>query len=226
MTASIIHIFNIDAVSATPPVDVLLDDKDHGVTCISINAQVDGHPLSEGSHFVIVKTGELVLEGSDRQPVTVRAGQACMVPAGAGWTVKSTPEITAVHIAATGEQGTGAPVLLDPASPPSMVACDATPASLLTSETPQQADVTVASGAGGQMNAGAWSTTGYSRVPIPFPKHEIMYLLEGNLTLTEQNGSRHAFGAGDVFLAVKDAVFDWQTDGLTKVYLTFTPKAG
>ncbi|WP_116655043.1 cupin domain-containing protein [Pelagibacterium sediminicola] len=226
MTASITHIFNIDAVSETPPVGVLLDDKDHGVTCTAINAQVDGRPLDDGSHFVIVKSGELVLEGSDRQPVTVRVGQACMVPSGAGWTLTSTPEISAVHVAAAGEHGAGSPVLLDPASPPAMATCDPTPASLLTSETPEQADVTVASGARGQMNAGAWSTTAYSRVPIAFPKHEIMYLLEGNLTLTEQDGSRHAFGAGDVFLAVKDTVFDWQTDGLTKIYLTFTPKAG
>lgn len=224
MTTGITRIFSITD-TLDPVTGVLLDDPERGLICEYVGPRPEGYALSGGTHFFLIRFGRMMLRAPGEDSLTVSAGQACMVPGAKGWTLATSPEISAVCFSASGDAGAARPVVLDPACPPSMTECASTPASLLVSGMPEQADITVSSGAKGQMNAGAWRTTAYRRISIPFPKHEIMYLLEGNLVLTQEDGTRHIFGAGDVFLARKGTVFDWETDGLTKFYLTFTPRA-
>lgn len=224
MTTGITHIFNLNDTPRDREPVVLLRDRERGITCEMI---ADGsQTFGAGSQYFAVQSGTITLTAPGEDSFTVGAGQACMLPAASGWSLTASSGISALRFGFAGDNGTGRPVLLDPAIPPAMEVCAPTPASLLVSGHPEQHDIVLANAANGQMNVGAWSTTAYARKSIPFPKHEVMYLLDGNLVLTEQDGTRHAFGTNDVFLVRKNTVFDWRTDGLTKFYLTFTLKDG
>src|SRR5690606_23854411 len=103
------------------------------------------------------------------------------------------------------------PVVIAPGAVPQTSPSTPTPAHLLISGDPKQSDVTIASDPTGRMNVGVWDTTAYHRRAIAFPKHEVMYLLDGNLALTDAEGTRHSFAKGDVFLVTLGTLCDWQT---------------
>ena len=77
----------------------------------------------------------------------------------------------------------------------------------------------------GQMSAGVWSTTPMHRKVMPFPRHELMMILEGAVTITDGDGKAQTFKAGDSFFAPKGAVFSWtSTEYVRKFYVIFQPK--
>ena len=68
---------------------------------------------------------------------------------------------------------------------------------LLLSGTPQQRDRRYFADPTGQMTVGVWSSTPYHRKTIPFPRHELMHILEGEVTITEDGQPPRTFKAGD-----------------------------
>ena len=51
----------------------------------------------------------------------------------------------------------------------------------------------------GNMFAGMWDSTSFESEMKPFPCHEFVQLLEGEVTISQDNGAVHEFRAGDVF---------------------------
>jgi len=81
------------------------------------------------------------------------------------------------------------------------------------------------SDASGQMNVGLWDTTDMHTRPLPFARNELMHLLEGEVTLTNGDGQRFGFRAGQTFMVPKGISYQWDSSGyVRKVYCTFTPK--
>jgi uncharacterized cupin superfamily protein len=61
---------------------------------------------------------------------------------------------------------------------------------------------------------------------IPFPWHEMVRLLEGEVKITEADGAVHLFKAGDAFFIPKGTICKWQTNGyLKKFYSILDPVA-
>jgi len=203
----------------------LFTDPEHEVSCQILDAQSE--PPQTGIAFVVVERGRVSVS-LDGYEETVEPGSAFAVADAGAWSwdcsadarylVMSTPN-------AASDSDTPRFVTLVPGALPCLEPSTPTPQHLLISGSPEQADITVLSGSEGQCNVGAWRTTAYHRKAIAFPKHEVMYLLDGNLILSEPEGTEHRFEAGDVFLMTKDTVCDWKTDGLEKIYCTFTPRA-
>jgi uncharacterized cupin superfamily protein len=48
---------------------------------------------------------------------------------------------------------------------------------------------------------------------LPFPWHEMVQLLEGEVNITEADGYSHRFQAGDAFFIPKGTVCRWQSSG-------------
>ncbi len=78
----------------------------------------------------------------------------------------------------------------------------------------------------GQFTVGVWQTTGYHRKLIDFPRHELMHLLEGSVTFTDDKGATQTFRAGDTFFVPLGTPNSWKSEGnVRKIYCIFQPRS-
>jgi uncharacterized cupin superfamily protein len=97
---------------------------------------------------------------------------------------------------------------------------------LLLSGAPQQHDKQYFADMTGQWTVGVWDSTPYHRKTIPFPRHELMHILEGEVTITEDGQPPRTFKAGDTFVVPMGTPCDWKTtEYIRKIYCIFQPKA-
>lgn len=81
---------------------------------------------------------------------------------------------------------------------------------LLLTAAPKQRSADLFSDESGQWSVGIWESTSYERKAIAFPRHELMHILEGAVTLTESGGASHTFKAGDTFLIERGTRCTWK----------------
>lgn len=177
--------------------------------------------------FVMVLEGQVVIVEVGRESV-FGPGDSFIIPKGCrciwnqcGYFKKFMVMSSGPHLAA----GSGVPqviaidphVALAPFAPPS--------ASLLLSPVPTQHAHDYFEDATGQFTIGVWDTTGYTRKLIDFPRHELMHLLEGSVTFTDDKGSTRTFNAGDTFFVPLGTPNAWTSEGyLRKIFVIFQPK--
>lgn len=207
----------------TPEWRVVFTDETLGVTCYSGPLPASAGSLDDAYVFGQVIDGTVKLPGGEQakpgEIFGLAPGQADGWEPSPGASVyvmaytPPSPPASSEAILRAGRSDIG----IIPASTP-------TPTHLLISGDPRQGDFTMRMDPSTQWNVGAWETTAYHRIATTFPKHEVMYLLEGWIELTDAASTTHRFEAGDTFLVTKGTVCDWNTGGLRKFYATFTPK--
>ncbi len=75
-----------------------------------------------------------------------------------------------------------------------------------------------------QMFVGLWESTPFERAVAPFPRNELMCILEGSVTLTDGDGVEHRFNAGDAAYVPMGAPCGWKnTEPVRKFYVIFEP---
>jgi len=78
----------------------------------------------------------------------------------------------------------------------------------------------------GQLTAGIWSATPYARKAIVFPRHELMHIVEGSVTLSDGAGRQETFVAGDTCFVPKAATVGWSSAvPVRKLFCSYTPRA-
>jgi uncharacterized cupin superfamily protein len=76
----------------------------------------------------------------------------------------------------------------------------------------------------GQLTAGVWDCTPMTTKGGPFPRHELMSILEGSVTIREEGVGDHVFKAGDTFLVEKGAPISWKSEEyVRKYFMIFYP---
>ncbi len=71
----------------------------------------------------------------------------------------------------------------------------------------------------GNMFVGMWDSTPFDSEMRPFPWHELVQLLEGEVAITEADGVTHLFQAGDAYFIPMGTVCKWQATGyIKKIY--------
>ena len=70
----------------------------------------------------------------------------------------------------------------------------------------------------GNLFVGMWDSTAFETEMLPFPCHEFVHLLEGEITITEADETVNVFTAGDVFMVPKGTVCSWKTTGYVKKF--------
>jgi len=178
--------------------------------------------------FMIVVAGEVVVVEEDRETV-VGAGESFFIPKGrrciwnqSGYAKKFMVMFDdAARRSADGTQPIfkiDPQVTLAPSTPPT--------ADMLHSPVPTQHAHEYFADATGQFTAGVWQTTGYHRQLIEFPRHELMHLLEGSVTFTDDQGGSQTFKAGDTFFVPLGTPNAWKSEGtLRKIYCIFEPRS-
>lgn len=99
-----------------------------------------------------------------------------------------------------------------------MVVMEDTEPFIIVGEQPVQRDYNYFTNDTEDMFVGLWDSTPFESEMAPFPTHEFVQLLEGEITITEEDGTVNRFKAGDVFFVPKGTVCSWKTDSYVKKY--------
>jgi len=122
----------------------------------------------------------------------------------------STPDI--------GSADGGVMVLVPDALEAGLEKMDTTDPFEIRGDAPRQRDNILFTNDAGNMFVGMWDSTAFESELKPFPCHEFVQLLEGEVTITEQDGAEQKFKAGDVFFIPMGTVCSWKADGYIKKY--------
>jgi uncharacterized cupin superfamily protein len=126
------------------------------------------------------------------------------------------------------ESADGGVMVLDPgALEASMKKMGSTDPFEIGGDAPVQRDNIVFTNDAGNMFVGMWDSTAFESEMKPFPCHEFVHLLEGEATITEEDGTVHQFKADDTFFIPEGTVCSWSvTDYVKKFYSILDMSAG
>ncbi len=183
------------------------------------NGQVSGLPTDE---FVLVLEGKLEIE-SDHGVLTLGPDDCAAIPFGTSFRWDAADDMLAVVYAAPTDRpgNTTAPVMIDknaplnPSNPPAL--------ENLLGEVPTCRGFSDYVSANSEFACGTWDSTPYHRRQIPYRQVELMLLLAGEVTFTDQNASV-SFATGDVCLFVRGDGCAWLSEEyVKKVFATQRP---
>jgi hypothetical protein len=118
-----------------------------------------------------------------------------------------------------GVPAAGAVKAVDPSiTPEQMTVLEATDPFIIEGEKPTQRDYIYFTNDTEDMFVGMWDSTPFESEMAPFPCHEFVRLLEGEIIITEEDGTVQTFVKDDVFFVPKGTVCSWKTTGYVKKY--------
>lgn len=210
-----------------------LDDKALGLSagvwdCTAMTTKPGPYSVNE---FMILLEGAVTIVDAKGGETTVRAGESFIIPKGLVCSWKQTGYVRKFFVIFDDASGLAAPDpaalrVLRPDPKGALAPSEGPPAEVLIGPRPTQHDRGWFEDLTGQLTIGVWDSTPYRRKVIDFPRHELMHILEGEVTLTEEGGAPQTFRAGDTFFVPLGCRGDWVTTGyIRKIYCIFKPKA-
>jgi uncharacterized cupin superfamily protein len=163
------------------------------------------YPFTE---VLVVHRGGLVLH-SQKYRVAVAPGQSVVIGRGTEVQVHAQPQSLWAFCAAARSQGPEEAGLLPIDRYAALIPSPAPEASLLTSLSPQCRANNLFESTGSTLRVGVWDSTPYARKARPQPVHELMHLLEGEVSLQVENGPSVTATAGDTLFVAKGAPCAW-----------------
>lgn len=196
--------------------------------CTAFTAKMAPYPVNE---FMIVLEGGVSMVEADGRETTIGAGEAFVIPKGTICQWRQSGFMKKYYVIFDDSSGADPAkasaqkimkIDIDAAREPSPP-----PASdLLIGPSPTQTARNWIDDATGQWTMGVWDSTPYRRKAIPFPRHELMHLLEGSVTLSTPDGWHETYRTGDTFFVPMGANVEWHsTEYVKKYYCTMIPKA-
>lgn len=180
------------------------------------------------NEVMILLEGSVVIDHADGSQLEAKAGDAFFIPKGTVCSWRQAGDLKKFFVIHNDSSGLVAPAHAqlraakidvtaprDPAPPPD--------AALLLSPAPECREAVAFTDLTGQLTAGVWSATPYQRKVIPFPRHELMRIVDGAVTFTDEGGRAETFARGDTVFVPKGAATGWASSTpVTKVYCSFT----
>ena len=181
------------------------------------------------NEFMLVLEGSVTIAHENGAEDTIRAGESFVIPKGTPCVWKQTGDIRKFYAIFDDDSGEtlGDDKLVVRRPDPG---CDLDPvgeqdASRYIGGVPEQGVKVFFEDATGQMTVGVWSTTEMHTEPAPFPRNELMHILEGEVTITDGAGRATTYGAGDTFMVPKGMVYRWDSTGaVRKIFCIFQPR--
>ena len=188
-----------------------------------------------GDEFMWVLEGQVSMVDADEKEIRVRAGETfCIrnaIPISwkqVGFLRKffmtyADPRAAVPEIASADG---GVRVLDADAMAAGMTPMETTEPLVIVGEKPLQHDKVLFTNDAENYYVGMWDSTAFDSEMRPFPWHEMVQLLEGEVLITEADGSSHSFTAGDAFFIPMGTVCKWQTSAyVKKFYAILEPAA-
>ena len=177
-----------------------------------------------GDEFIWILEGEFAMLDGEGNAVEVKEGQsACIrnaIPVSwkqEGYLKKffityldpkaETPKITSAE---------GGVRVMDPNA--DLTPLDTTAPFTIKGPKPIQREHIVFTNDAGNMSVGVWDSEAMVSEMQPFPTHEFVQMLEGEVTITEDDGTAQTFRAGDCFFVPKGTVCSWEIKTYVKKY--------
>lgn len=195
--------------------------------CTAFTTKMGPYPVNE---FMIVLEGSVTMVEATGRETKVSAGESFVIPKGIVCQWKQEGYIKKYYVIFDDMSGA------DPAKASAQqvlkidTSLDRTPtespaANLLIGPSPKQSGRNWFEDGSKQWTMGVWDSTPYRRKAIPFPRHELMHLLEGSVTLSSPDGWQETYRAGDTFFVPMGANVEWlSTEYVRKYYCIMIPK--
>ncbi|MBI2253200.1 MAG: DUF861 domain-containing protein [Proteobacteria bacterium] len=196
--------------------------------CTAFTTKMGPYPVNE---FMIVLDGGVTMIEADGKETKISAGDAFIIPKGTVCQWRQTGYMKKYYVifddasGADPAKASAQKIMKVDISLPHEPSPSPAP-ELLLSPSPTQTGRNWIEDATGQWTMGVWDSTPYRRKAIPFPRHELMHLLEGSVTLATPEGWRETYKAGDTFFVPMGANVEWHnTEYVKKYYCIMIPKA-
>ncbi len=180
-----------------------------------------------GDEFMYVLEGEVAMMDGDGNATHVKPGETFCIRNGIPISWKQVGFLRKFYMtyenpnAQTADiaSADGGVLVLDPVKLQNgLIEMDNTEPFQIKGKAPLQHDSSAFVNDAGNMFVGMWDSTAFETEMRPFPSHEFVQLLEGEITITEGDGTTHQFKAGDVFFIPEGIVCSWKTNGYVKKY--------
>lgn len=172
------------------------------------DAVLDSYKQGESVYFRNAAPVSWVQEGHLRKFYITYLNPNRDVPCG----VPAEGAVRAVDLSVTAEQ---------------MAVLDDTDPFVVSGDQPIQRDHVYFTNDTEDMFVGLWDSTPFESEMAPFPTHEFVRLLEGEIVITEGDGTVNSFKAGDVFFVPMDTVCSWKAPRhVKKHYAVVMPPGG
>ena len=192
--------------------------------CTAHTLEFGPYPVDE---FMLVLDGSVNIVHEDGHEEIFRAGDAFVIPKGLPCQWKQTESIHKIYVILDDSE---TPI---PDEPVSNRAIRLSPSEGLAElqlsnpenfegGLPTQEDCSAFEDATGSFFSGTWTCSPMRRKAQRFGRFELMCLLEGGMTLTDDTGSEYSFAAPDVLLELPDTVSAWvSSKNVRKYYCIF-----
>jgi uncharacterized cupin superfamily protein len=210
-----------------------LDDADTGLMvgvwhCTPMTGRMDAWSTNE---VMVLLDGAVTIDHADGSSLTVSKGEAFFIPKGTlcSWRQEvDLKKFFVIHSDASGLAAADATSLkarkIDFRA--ALAPTDGPPASLLIGSAPICHEDVAFTDLTGQLTAGVWSATPYTRKAVASARHELMHVIEGEMTLSDGNGREETFVVGDTCFVPKGATAGWSSAvPVRKLFASFTPGA-
>jgi len=185
----------------------------------SDSGSVQSLPADE---FIIVHVGSLTI-AQQGFLLTLEPGQSTVLKKGAAFSWSTQGPVSLIFTRYSNSQaGDGAIVPIK--ENPQLELTGTPPAELLLTPPPVCRNYTDYRSADGEFVCGTWDSTPYHRRAMFYRHFELMYLLEGSVTLIDETDRASTFSKGDIFLVEQTARCTWESrEHVAKVYVIYRP---
>jgi uncharacterized cupin superfamily protein len=199
--------------------------------CTPMTENFGPYPVHE---FMFLLEGSVTMVLADGIEITVNAGQPFLIPKGLpcqwkqlGYVRKYFMIFENPTAQAVEDVSSQSIILPHPSGPPGgMAKIEIDDPSGYIGDLPTQHNHTYFEDPSAQFIAGVRDSTPYECSATQFSRNELIYLLEGALTLTDDAGQAHHFVAGDAVYVPKGTVCGWKSTGYVRMfYSIFQPLA-
>ena len=192
--------------------------------CTAHTLKFGPYPVDE---FMLVLDGSVNIVHEDGHEDIFRAGDAFVIPKGLPCQWKQTESIHKIYVILDdpdtpipGEPVSNRAIRLSPSE--GLEELELSNPENFEGGTPTQEDCSAFEDTTGRFFVGTWTCSPMRRKAQRFGRIELMCLLEGGMTLTDDTGSEHSFTAPDVLLELPDTVGAWtSTENVRKYYCIF-----
>jgi uncharacterized cupin superfamily protein len=195
--------------------------------CTPMTTKLEPYSVNE---FMWVLEGSVTIVDAKGHEETIRAGEAFFIPKGLPCSWKQSEYIRKFYVIFDDPSG------MKPQNPETlkvlkfdrnkaMAPMTLPDTTVFNGPVPTQNVFNYFSDMTGQMTAGIWDCTPMNRKAMPFPRNELMCILEGSVTITDDKGRAQTFRAGDTFFIPQGLVNSWHsTEYVRKFYCIYQPK--
>ncbi|HEX2841148.1 cupin domain-containing protein [Hyphomicrobium sp.] len=181
------------------------------------------------NEVMLLLEGSVTIDHADGSSLDVKAGEAFFIPKGTVCSWRQEGDLKkffVIHSDSSGLASENPAALraqkIDGALP--FAPAQGPDAALLEGPAPVCREATAFTDLTGRLTTGLWSASPYRRQAIAFPHHELMHIIEGAVTLSDDKGREETFVAGDTCFVPKGATVGWaSTAPVLKLFASFTP---